>query len=143
MTAVVCDASVVVKWIHRRGEEEVEQARSVLSAHTAGRLAVRLLDLTFYEIGNFLVRRPGAKTSDPAAQLADLELVAGEPLRPGRAEIADAARLAATHGLTFYDALYWAAARSLGAALVTADRELIAAGAGESPTEFCERLGLR
>ena len=41
-----------------------------------------------------------------------------------------------THRLTFYDAAYWAVARERNIALVTADAELLKAGAGVTPTDF-------
>ena len=60
----------------------------------------------------------------------------------GAAEQRLAAQLAEEHTLTFYDAVYAAAARSRGAVLATADEALLAAGAGESPGSIAARLGI-
>lgn len=53
-----------------------------------------------------------------------------------------AASLAHQHALTFYDASWAAAAEELGIALISADRQLLAAGLAESPTEVTSRLKL-
>lgn len=114
----------------------------MLAAQQRGCLEALVLDLTYYELGNFMARRARWNGSRIAARLADLAALLGSPLRPQAPELADAAGLAAGHGLSFYDATYWAVARSLDAALLTSDGELLAAGAGESPAALCERLEL-
>src|SRR5262245_23655587 len=70
-TDVVCDASIVLKWFHEDGEAEVEAARELLDAHRAGRITAWVLDLTFYEVGNVLLRALGWSASEAAAQLED------------------------------------------------------------------------
>lgn len=141
MTDVVCDASVVLKWFHEEGERDVEEARSLLRAHRSGAVTAWVLELTFYELGNVLLRALGWRAADVAEQLEDLRAVCST-LPVGTAEQRLAAQLAEEHTLTFYDALYAAAARSRGSALATADQALLAAGAGEAPAAIVERLGL-
>jgi predicted nucleic acid-binding protein len=136
VTAVVCDASVVLKWFVAEDEPEVDAARTLLAAHTAGVLHALVLDLMFYEIGNVLARSLGWTGEAVTAQLDDLEIVCPDAMPLAPAVRADAARLSATHGLSFYDAAYWATARTLGVPLVTTDSELLAAGAGSSPAAF-------
>lgn len=53
-----------------------------------------------------------------------------------------AAVFADTHNLSFNDASWAAAATELGISLVSADRRLLAAGLGESPTAVATRLRL-
>lgn len=141
VTDVVCDASVVLKWLHRDGEDEVEEARMILAAHRSGRLSAWILDLTLYELGNVLLRALRWRAADVAEQLADLRTLCGV-LSPVAAELTAAAELAEAHNLTFYDAAYAAVASTRGGALATADGALIAAGAGESPRALAARLGL-
>lgn len=142
MTLTICEASVVVKWFHSEAETEVREARAVLAAHQRDRIQAMVLDLTYYEIGNFMARRARWTGDRIAARLGDLAVIVGSPIRPAAPELATAASLAADHELSFYDATYWAVALSLDAALVTSDDELLEAGAGESPTAFSERLRL-
>jgi predicted nucleic acid-binding protein len=141
VTDVVCDASVVLKWFHEEGEREVGEARALLAAHRTGQLTARVLDLTFYELGNVLLRALGWTAKEVGAQLDDLRGICA-PLAPRPGDLRIAAELAEAHPLTFYDAVYAAVARSRDAALATADRALIASGLGESPAAISARLGL-
>ena len=129
MTEVVCDTSVVLKWFHDEGEQEVEEARALLEAHRTGRSTCWILELTFYELGNVLLRSLGWHASDVADQLDDLRTIC-----PVLTPAADALRLASVlaeeHALTFYDALYAATAQLHGAVLATADKALLASSLG-------------
>ena len=141
MTAVLCDASVVLKWFHHEGEQGVEDARKLLAAHRAGRVTAWILDLTFYELGNVLLRALGWGAVDVAAQLDDVRAIC-PVLAPTALDLRLAAQLAEQHRLTFYDAVYAGAARSRGAVLATADEALLAAGVGEAPGVIAARLAL-
>jgi predicted nucleic acid-binding protein len=136
VTALLCDTSVVVKWFHESGEAEVAQAREILDAHAAGTLTANVLDLTVYELGNVAARALGLPEERVAAILDRLELICGEGLRLSPKARGDAAALAVTNRLTFYDAAYWAVAREREIALVTSDAELLRAGAGVTPADF-------
>jgi predicted nucleic acid-binding protein len=141
LTEVVCDTSIVLKWFHDEGESDVEEARALLTAHQSGRLTTWVLDLTFYEMGNVLLRSLGWPATLVAAQLDDLSAICGTLTLSG-ADLRLAADIAAEHGLTFYDAAYAAAARSRHSALATADRALLEAGVGASPRAIAADLGL-
>ncbi len=141
VTDVVCDTSVVLKWFHHEGEQEVDEARALLAAHQVGLLTAWILDLTLYELGNVLLRSLGWPAADVAAQLDDLSAICAA-LTPSADELRLAAYLAEEHALTFYDAAYAAAARSRGAHLATADRALLDAGVGASPGAISAALGL-
>lgn len=139
VTDVVCDASVVLKWFHEEGEANVEDARRLLAAHRSGSITAWVLDLTFYELGNVLLRALRWRAANVADQLDDLRAICSV-MPVGAAEQRLAAQLAEEHTLTFYDAVYAAAARSRGSVLATADEALLAAGAGESPGSIAARL---
>jgi predicted nucleic acid-binding protein len=141
VTDVVCDASIVLKWFHDEGEGDVEDARKLLAAHRSGPLTAWVLDLTFYELGNVLLRALGWRGADVADQLDDLRAICGA-LTVGAVEHRLAARIAEEHALTFYDAIYAAAARSRGSALATADKALLDAGEGETPGMIAAQLGI-
>lgn len=143
MTSVLVDTSVLVKWFHAAGEADLAAARALRDAHVADQLDVHVLDLALYEVGNVLVRSlrwPAKHVSD---QLDDLVTIVGAPLVSSAEWLRDAARLATEHRLTFYDAAWAAAARGLGIVLVSADRQLVAAGLAESASDTARRLGLR
>ena len=139
-TDVVSDANIVLKWFHQTGEEEVGPARELLDRHRARNVIVHVLDLTFCEIGNALLRgRAGASAEQAATVLGalrDICLV----ITPEHEDLALAAGLADAHDVTFYGASYAAVAQRRRAPLVTLDRELLRAGLGSRPTDVLARL---
>jgi predicted nucleic acid-binding protein len=138
---VVSDANIVLKWFHSEGEEEVESARALLDAHKERTVALSVLDLTAYEVGNALMRgRPGA-TAEQAATVIEAMAEICPAIRPSPEEMRAASELAERHDLTLYDAAYAAVARSRSARLVTLDRALLAAKLGSRPSELGQQLG--
>ena len=136
---VICDASVVLKWFHAEGEDEVEAARGLLDLHRGRAAALSVLDLTAYEIGNVLVRRLRMKRAHADAVLDALAEICPR-LAATPAELASALTLAAEHDLTMYDASYAAVAAARHAHLATLDRALIDAGLGRRPSEIVRNV---
>lgn len=138
---VVSDASVALKWFHAEGEEEVEWARALLDRHRQRAIALSVLDLTAYEVGNALLRgRLRVAAVRVAVVLEALaEICPRLTLTP--AELAEAAALAERHDLTIYDAAYAAAARARGAELATLDRALLRSRLGRRPSAIVADLG--
>jgi predicted nucleic acid-binding protein len=139
---VVVDTSVIVKWFHAESEVEVGESRAILAAHRDEILIAHILDLGVYEFGNVLLRALRWSAEDTADQIDDLLMICGPPLAPTPQWRRDAATLAHQHELTFYDALFVAAARALDAPLVSVDRQLLAADLAETPAGFASRAGL-
>jgi len=136
---VVSDASVALKWFHAEGEE-VPQARALIAAHQARTVALLVLDLTAYEVGNALVRgRAKATAAQVATVLGALDEIC-PAVRPDADELRLASELAERHDLTLYDAAYAAVADSRGATLATLDRALLKAGLGSRPSELSQQL---
>jgi len=136
---VLVDANVVLKWFHEEGEEEVEAARALLDGHRDRTIAVQMLDLTPYEVGNALIRgRAGLSGEQVAIVLrASREICAA--VMPSADDLAHAAQLAVDHDLTLYDAAYAAVAQRRGAALATLDGKLLARGLGARPGDVLAR----
>jgi predicted nucleic acid-binding protein len=137
---VVSDASVAVKWLHAEGEEEVTEARALLSAHKARTVALAVLDLTTYEVGNALLRGRAAASAGQVATVLDSLAEICPALRPNLEELRFAAKLASRHGLTLYDATYAAVAESRKATLATLDQDLLDAGLGTRPSALTAQL---
>ena len=136
---VLCDASVVLKWFHAEGEEEVEASRALLDLRRSRRLTLSVLDLTAYELGNALIRGLAIDGERVASVLAALDLVCPR-LTLTLGELTDAAALATAHRLTMYDAAYAAAAVSRHVQLATLDRALLEAGLARRPSEIVAEL---
>ena len=132
---VLCDASVVLKWFHSEGEEEVEPSRALLDLHRSHGMALSVLDLTAYEVGNALLRGVGVGAEKVSAVLDALDIICPRlALTP--TELSDAALLAEGHRLTMYEAAYAATAKARHAELATLDRALLQAGLGRRPSEI-------
>lgn len=142
MTHVLVDTSVLIKWFHEEGEPELVEARAIRDAHIAGHLDAHMLDLAIYEVGNVLARALRWRADDVADQLEDLAAIAGPALVMSQAWFREAARLTEVHGLSYYDACWAAAARGLEIPLISADRQLLAAGLAESASDSAFRLRL-
>jgi predicted nucleic acid-binding protein len=137
---VVSDANVALKWFHAEGEEEVDAARALVSAHQARRVALKVLDLTPYELGNALLRGHAKATHRQVASVLEALGEICPAVRPDPADLRVAAELAARHDLTFYNAAYAAVARRRRARLATVDRVLLDAGLGTRPSQLVREL---
>ena len=138
---VVSDANAALKWFHDEGEEEVESARALLVGQRDRTVALRVLDLTPYELGNALLRgRLGVSATRVIAVLDALAEIC-PAVTPTRDELHQAAALAEQHDLTLYDAAYPAVARGRRAQLATLDHEHLRAGLGRRPSELVAGLG--
>lgn len=142
MTRLLIDTSVLIKWFHGAGESELGEARAIRDAHIRGDLDAHVLDLAIYEVGNVLARALKWTATDIGDQLDDLLAIVGAPITMTQAWLRDAAVLAETHTLSFYDASWAATAVALRVPLVSADRRLIAAGLAEKPSAVTSRLNL-
>jgi predicted nucleic acid-binding protein len=137
---VVSDANVVLKWFHTKDEEEVDAARALLEAHKERSIALSVLDLTIYEVGNALMRGRAGASAGQAAAVVEALIEICPPVRPSLEEMRRAAELVEHHELTLYDAAYVAVAQSRSAALVTLDRALLEAELGRRPREMVQAI---
>ncbi len=142
MTKIFCDSNVALKWFHVEGEEQMAESTAIVRLGRRRDTEVRILDLTYFEIGNALVRKKRLATELVVSAFRRLPRLTGVPVRLSLDELSMAAGLAEVHGLTFYDAAYWAASVSHQAELVTMDAALLKAGAGSTPAQLCDRLGI-
>jgi predicted nucleic acid-binding protein len=133
VTDILVDASVALKWFHRKGEPEVDDARRLLRAHRTGALRATVLDLTLYEVGNAGIGKVG--WSAHHASLIVRALREGPSVAaPAPEDWQLAAGLAHEHQLTVYDAMYPAVARRNGSTLVTLDNRLLTLPEAAAPS---------
>jgi predicted nucleic acid-binding protein len=133
LTPVACvvDASVGIKLVVT---EALSTEAHALFAHLSGDPAARFSvpDLFDLECANVLwkqVRRSGYPLVDAQLNLATLIALALHRL-PVTTLAPDALAIAASHGISTYDACYVAAAQRLGVPLITADSKLVGKMAG-------------
>jgi predicted nucleic acid-binding protein len=132
-TALVLDASVVVKWFVP--EADSPEALSIRDAHANQQISLFAPDLLVYELANALRHRPSLGGEDLKASLEsffemDLALIA-----PTAKSASRGAALAKTFDLTVYDASYLGLAQDLDCRLVTSDETFCEKVLAVSPDE--------
>jgi predicted nucleic acid-binding protein len=131
MTAALCDANVVVKWFHDEPGDETPAARRIAGGSEDGHVELKVLDLTYYELGD-TVRRLGASGAVIAGVLEALHEVCGPGIATDRHHWAAVADVADQSGLSFSDAAYVVIADRHDLTLLTADEAMI------RPEAFCQ-----
>lgn len=115
---LVPDASVMLKWVLKTKEDDVDQALSLLSAWVAREVKLLLPSLWVYEVGNIV----GRKNPERSGEIMTLLLEYRFPEAKTDAALATVTLdLMRSHGVTFYDASYHAVALRAGGCFVTAD----------------------
>ena len=127
MSRVVVDSSVIVKWVNRDNELNLDRADKLLNDVREGRVGLIAPELAKYEVGNALVKRGLLEVQ----AFQSLGTVYSLPVRfvPETEELADetyqmANKVRQTEHppkFTYYDASFAALARQEGAILVTAN----------------------
>ncbi len=137
MTIWFADVSVLLAR-EDADDDQHDAARRLLS----DRAPWATLDLAFYEVSNVAVRAwhdPGAARR--LRGLVDALADDGGLVRVDETLIAEASDLAEREGLSVYDAAYVAAARAVGARLVSCDvRDLVSRDLAVTPGQACEEV---
>jgi predicted nucleic acid-binding protein len=139
-TNIVADANIALKWFHAAGEQEVEPSRALLARHRDRRIALHVLDLTPYELGNALLRGHASIDGEHVADVLDALAEMCPAIVPGPQDLREACLVAEQHDLTLYDAAYAAVAKRHDAQLATLDDRLLEGGLGHRPAELLEML---
>ena len=125
---LVVDSSVAVKWFRRNEEFGVQEAESLLTDHRAG--AVKLVCPTQLRLEVLNALRMHGADGDQLERVTRALEDTGLFWVHMDVELAiSAARIAADHQLTVYDAAFVATALMLDAELVTDDQAILRSGA--------------
>jgi predicted nucleic acid-binding protein len=138
MIPVVADTNVAFQWFHADHEREAEPSNALIQLYGERAIALSVLDLTRYELGNALLLGHVGASAARVATILDALAVTCPSITPIASDVRDAVQLAVEHRLTMYDATYAAVARSRGAQLATLDKALLKAGLGRRPSEIVE-----
>ena len=115
---LVPDTSVLLKWVlESRDEEDRDRALELREDWLAGRYAIVLPSLWFFEVGNIL----GIKQPALAKRLMQVLLNYRIDEAPHRVFCSKALELMKTYKVTFYDAAYHALAITRSGRMITAD----------------------
>jgi predicted nucleic acid-binding protein len=126
LTELVLDASVLVKWFRKQGEQQLEEALAIRSAFEEGRLLLLAPPLVQLELLNLAGRRwnwAEDRLRALARLLKQLEIRLVEPEH-------ERVAVWTARGLTAYDGAYVAVAEAAGSPLVTSDELILRIAAG-------------
>src|SRR3990172_2968501 len=120
---IVCDASVILKWMFD-DEAGGDRAGRLKESHVEGTEIIAVPDLLFYEVANVLAtktRLNEAAVNETFSLLWDFQL---ERFDFGLEEFMGGLALSRKYKITLYDAAYVELSRRLKCAFVTADGKL-------------------
>ena len=116
---VVVDSSVIVKWVNRENEQDLDEADSLLNDVLVGRVELIAPELAKYEVGNVLL---AAKKLEVGKAKKVFEIFYSLPVQFIAETLGHAEETYATgskSGITYYDASFVALAKKEGAILIT------------------------
>lgn len=119
MNTAVTDASVVLKWVLREEEADVQSALALFQDFSEGAVDIVLPHLWLYEVANVLIQKTGLNETTES-----LHFLFAQDFRVAefsKQSILRACEIAHRSKLTFYDACYHALAIQEGAVFITSD----------------------
>ncbi|HLB95703.1 MAG TPA: type II toxin-antitoxin system VapC family toxin [Patescibacteria group bacterium] len=121
---LVVDSSVIIKWFVKQDEQDRAQALWLKNQFLKGQLSLVVPDLVFYEISNVLKTKKEFRRELVRKAIRLLFLYPFQTIWPSSALFLTASKIAYSHELTIYDAVYLALAQELGCPFLTADQKL-------------------
>lgn len=139
MTSIVLDASVAIPVI--RPEVGSQAARRNVDQWVVDRAALFVPAPFWAEVVNALTKGHGLPGGVVIEALFELDQFSITTVEVDRPLLLAGLHLVESSGLTIYDALYLALARSIGARLATFDRALTAAAGGDAVDLWADKSG--
>jgi len=119
MDTLVVDSSVIIKWLNKKSEENLDKADQILEETRNGRIGLIAPELAKYEVGNVLLT---AKKLTPQEAKISLGTAYSLPITfvsENENLSKQTFELASKYGLTYYDAVFISLAKQYDATLVT------------------------
>lgn len=126
--AAVVDTSVLLRFFVAHDDADQEIATRVFEAWRHGDVTLHVLDLSAYEMSNVLVRRMRVPADKAGIVMERLFRIRMRMLAVHRTLARFTVEIATETGLSGYDAAFVAAGRTLGMAVITADRRMASLG---------------
>jgi len=120
------DASVGIKWFSSENEDKVEIAQILQEKNLSCEIEIIVPDLFFFEIINSFLYKKNYNSDSLLHILNSLKLMHMQIVYPDMALMEDVLKIAYKQNITFYDALYVAAAKQQDCILLTEDKKLLA-----------------
>lgn len=116
---IVCDSSVIVKWLSSQGELWVEQANLILVDTREGKTDLFAPELAKYEVGNALLTSKKVPSTQVKISLATLYTLPLQFVSETEKQALYTYKLGEDFEITYYDASFVSLAKLLDATLIT------------------------
>lgn len=116
---VVCDSSLIVKWISAQDELRLEQANQVLNDARENKIELLAPELAKYEVGNALLAGKRIKFTNVKISLATLYSLPIKFIPESSIQAETTYQFGEQSQITYYDASFISLAKQLDATLVT------------------------
>jgi len=122
-TALVLDASVLLKWYY--DENDSDKAIAIRDKFNRSELDILVPQILYYEVSNVFRYNKMYELAEKNRMINNLFSLGLETRLLSSEDMIIANELANTCNVTIYDAVYLSLARQLGIPLVTADEEFV------------------
>ena len=116
---IVCDSSVIVKWISSQDELRLEQANKILNDAKSNKIEIFVPELAKYEVGNSLLLRKKIASKNIKNSLATLYTLPIKFVAETFTQAEETYEIGEEAKITYYDACFVSLAKILNATLVT------------------------
>lgn len=116
---IVCDSSVIVKWISSQDELRLEQANKILNDAKDNKVQLFVPELAKYEVGNALLLSKKIPAKNIKISLTTLYSLPVKFVSESYSQAEETYEIGEKAKITYYDACFISLAKSLNAILVT------------------------
>ena len=116
---IVCDSSVIVKWLTAQNEQRLRQANKILTDAQKGDIEIFAPELAKYEVGNTLLTGKRFPLKETRISLASFYSLPVKFVSESYTQSQETYEIGEKANITYYDACFISLAKLLNATLVT------------------------
>lgn len=119
MNSIVVDTSVLVKWLNKTNEKNIDKADEIMESALKGEIELLTPELSRYECGNVLLKGKQLTPQEAYVSLATAYSLPIIFVSESEELAKETYSLASDLGITYYDASFLSLAKKFNATLVT------------------------
>lgn len=120
-TKVVVDTSVIIKWLNRNNEDNIDKSDKLINSALNGKVELFAPELARYELGNVLLKGKQLNSNEAYVSLSTAYSLPINFVTESEELAKETYDLAFSLGITYYDASFISLAKQFHATLVTED----------------------
>lgn len=118
-SALVLDTSVIVKWLNRVSEQNLDNADKIMEDALSGKVELVAPELSKYEVGNVMLLGKKLTPREAAISLVTLYSLPIAFVTESQELAKETFTIASSLGVTYYDAAFISLTKQYGAKLIT------------------------